>query len=109
MLKYLAILSWMFLIFLNHVIATGTIQQTAPTGDEAVIDWYLQLEGNQEGCVSFHADGQLKGFDISLVFYYQGSQESWPKDMFILMRLLNNETGLIEACHQYGGYDYSVI
>ena len=107
MLKYLAILSWMFLIFLNHVIAANTIQQTAPTGAEAVVDWYLQVKEFEESCVKFQADGQLKGLDVSLIFENQGSQESWPKDMFILMRLLNSD-GLAEACKLFGGYDYQV-
>jgi hypothetical protein len=108
MLRDIAILSWMFLIFLNHVIAQNEIKQTAPTGAEAVVEWNLQVKGSQESCVQIQADGQLKGFDVSLVFEDQGSQESWPKDMFIVMRLLNPSTGLTEACHQWGGYDYTV-
>ena len=88
--------------------ASNEINQTAPTGANAVVDWYLQVAGSQESCVSFFANGQLKGFNVSLVFQSQGSVESWPRDMFILMRLLDPQTGAIEACHQYGGYDYSV-
>ena len=108
MLRDIAILSWMFLIFLNDVIAQNVINQTAPTGAMAVVDWYLELAGFQESCVSIDADGQLKGLDVSLAFQSQGSEESWPGDMFILMRLLNPQTGLVEACYQYGGYDHSV-
>jgi hypothetical protein len=108
MLRNLTILSGIFLIFLNHVIAQNEIKQTAPTGANAEVDWYLQLAGSQESCVTFHADGQLKGLNVSLVFQNQGSIESYPRDMYILMRLLNPSTGLSEACYQYGGYDYSV-
>ena len=109
MLRNLAFLSRILLIFLNHVIAQNEIKQTALTGQTAIVEWNLKVSGSQSSCVSFFADKLLKGFNVSLVFEDQGSQESWPKDMFILMRLINNEMGLIEACHQYGGYDYSVI
>ena len=87
----------------------NVIQQTAPTGYNAVVDWYLQLSGSQDSCVTFRADGQLKGLDVSLAFQNQGNEESWPRDMFIHMKLLNPETDLPEACYQWGGYDYSVI
>ena len=108
MLKYLAILSWMFLIFLNHVVALNEIKQTANTSDIAVVDWYLELTGSQDDCVTFRADGQLTSLDVSLVFQSQGSEESWPRDMFILMKLLNSQTDLPEACYQFGGYDVTV-
>jgi hypothetical protein len=88
---------------------TNEIKQNAKPGDIATVEFELSVAGSQEKCVSFHANGQLKGLNVSLVFQSRGSEESWPRDMFILMRLLNPQNGAIEACHQYGGYDYSVI
>ena len=97
-----------YLSVTNSTVA-NVIQQTAEPGDIATVDWYLELAGSQESCVSFFADGQLKGLNVTLAFQNQGNEESWPRDMFILMRLLNPETDLPEACYQWGGYDYSVI
>ena len=86
----------------------GRVSFTAPAGDIAIVDFILSVAGSQESCLSFHANGQLKGLNVSLVFQSRGSQESWPRDMFILMRLLDPQTGAIVACYQFGGYDYSV-
>ena len=107
MLRDLLFLSWI-LILLNQLIAQSEIKQTALIGDEAVVEWNLQISAAQDFCVSFEANGQLEGFNVTLFFQNQGSDESWPSDMDILMRLLNNETGLIEACYQWGGFDYGV-
>ena len=95
------------LIVTNNAVS-NVIEQTAKPGDIATVDFELSVAGAQERCVSFHANGQLKGFNVSLDFQSQGSEQSWPRDMFILMRLLDPQTGAIVECHQYGGYDYRV-
>lgn len=69
-----------------------------------LFEFYVQVGGGQSECASLLARGEIEILDAILTFNSNGVPYASAADMFVQVKLLNENAETIN-CFQYGGYD----